>query len=121
MKTPFADILRIAVERTPRAFGGAFAASDGEMVDYFSESDPDEFAFITAHYGVIFRHVVSAFNTCHYGEASLLVIEHESIEILVRGVQEGYYALMAIDPPAPLAKAMLAMEDAVIALREEMG
>ena len=37
--TPFGRILREAVEGTPGAVGGAFAASDGEMVDAFTTRD----------------------------------------------------------------------------------
>ena len=121
MGTPFAEILRIAVESTPSAIGGAFAASDGEMVDFFSEKDPSEWAILTAHYGVLLAHVQSALNTCHYGEANLVMIEHTGINILVHSVDEGYYALMAVGEPAPLARAMNAIEQAAQELKREMG
>lgn len=119
--SPFAVILQDAVERTPRAIGGSFAASDGEMVDFFSLTDPDEWALITAHYGVVLRHVQAALNTCHYGEANVVVIEHAELEILVHAVGEGYFALLAVTAPAPLALAMDALGEAAVALRKEMG
>ena len=119
--TPFSDILRIAVEATPGALGGAFAASDGEMVDYFSLIDSHEWALLTAHYGVVLGHVQAALNTCHYGEANLLMIEHANTDILVYAVDEGYYAVIAISAPAPLAIAMNQIERAALALRKEMG
>lgn len=119
--SPFSVMLQTAVESTPQAIGAAFAASDGEMVDYFSLTDPDEWALITAHYGVVLRHVQSALNTCHYGEANVVLIEHRDLEILVHAVSEGYYALLAVKAPAQLAMAMNALGQAVVALREEMG
>lgn len=121
MASAFADILRVAVESTPRAIGGAFAASDGEMVDYFARADPTEWALITAHYGVVLGHVQAAFATCHFGAAQSIMIHHKEIEVLVHAVDDGYYALMAVQPPAPLGKALSALDHAVIALREEMG
>jgi hypothetical protein len=120
MASPFADILRVAVESTPRAIGGAFAASDGEMVDYFARTDPMEWALITAHYGVLLGHVHAAFSTCHYGAAQAIMLQHRELEVIVYAVDDGYYALMAMNPPAPLAKALAVLDHAVIALREEM-
>lgn len=119
--SPFSAILQAAVESTPQAIGGSFAASDGEMVDFFSLTDPDEWALITAHYGVVLSHVQAALNTCHYGEANVVVIEHSNLQILVSSVAEGYYAVLAVTAPAPLARAMSALTQAVVALRKEMG
>lgn len=120
MATPFSEILRAAVESTPQAIGGAFAAGDGEMVDSFSLGDPNDWAILTAHYGVVLAQVQAALNTCHYGEASLVMIEHTGMDILVYSVEEGYYALMAVDQPAPLGLAMSALARAAEALRREM-
>ena len=111
----------MAVEATPGAIGGAFAASDGEMVDYFSGEDPIEWALFTAHYGVVLSHVQLALNTWHYGEAGLLMIEHGNVAVLVQTVQEGYYALLAVDCPAPLAHAIDALSRATNDLRQEMS
>lgn len=119
--TPFSNILRGAVERTPGAIGGAFAAYDGELVDQFYQGDSDEWAIFTAHYGIVLSHVQSALNTWHYGEAELVMIEHANTDILLGAVLEGYYAMLAIDHPASLATAMREMSDAVIELRREMG
>jgi predicted regulator of Ras-like GTPase activity (Roadblock/LC7/MglB family) len=119
--TPFAEILRAAVESTPSAIGGAFAARDGEMVDFFLDGDSHEWAILTAHYGVVLAHVQAALNTCHYGEANLVMIKHTGINILVHSVNEGYYALMAVTEPAPLAAAMSAIEQAANELKREMG
>ena len=121
MGTPFSDILRVAVENIPGAIGGAFAASDGEMVDFFSLTDPDEWALVTAHYGVVLRHVQNALHTCHYGEAKMVMIEHADMDILVHAVSEGYYAILAVKAPAPLATAMSLLDEAADKLREEMG
>ncbi len=119
--SPFAAILKRAVEDTPGAIGGAFAASDGEMVDYFSRRDPDEWALLTAHYGVLLAQVQSALNTWHYGETDLLMLAHNDIAILIQSVQEGYYALIAVYRPAPLGRALSALGRATHALRREMS
>lgn len=121
MSTPFSEILRVAVESTPGAIGGAFAASDGEMVDYFSDHDPQEWAIFTAHYGVLMAHIQAALTTCHFGEAQLVMLEHTDLNILVHAVDEGYYALMAVGSPAPLALAITAISRAAHDLRREMS
>ena len=120
MASPFAEILKTAVERTPRAIGGAFAASDGEMVDYFSSADPIEWAILTAHYGVLLGHLESCFNTWHFGGPQFFVVEHSRVDVVVMTVMEGYYALMAIEQPAPLQTALSSMSDAVAELKKEM-
>ena len=118
---PFAEILREAVERTPRALGGAFAAYDGELVGSFSDADPTDWAILTAHYGVLWNHVQRALLTFHYGEAQSCVLSHSSLDILVHSVAEGYYILLAIHHPAPLAAALVQLDSAVLKLQKEMS
>lgn len=121
MAGPFASILRTAVERTPRTIGDAFAAPDGEMVEWFTAGDPVEWAILTAHYGVVLANVESALGALHYGGAEFMVVEHSRLDILVHAVDDGYYALLAVEQPAPLATALGALRHAVAELRREMA
>jgi hypothetical protein len=121
MASPFAAIMRNAVERTPRAIGGAFAAADGEMVDFFSTIDPDEWAFLTAHNGVILSTLQAAFSTWHFGGVQFFVVEHSKVDVLVHDVCQGYYALLAVEQPAPLGTALGVLIEAVGELRKEMA
>jgi hypothetical protein len=121
MNSPFAKIMRTAVEATPGAVGGAFAADDGETVDSFATKDQEEWAIFTAHYGVLLKYVQSAFNVYHYGEAEFMVVSHSEIDVLVHSVSDGYYALMAVHSPAPLGIAMQHLETAANLLRAEMA
>jgi hypothetical protein len=121
VSTPFANILREAVNSTPCAIGGAFAAEDGETVDFYSNWDRDQWGILTAHYGIVLRHVQSMLNTVHYGEAELLVVSHPKLEIMVQPVAEGYFAMIALEPPAPLATAISTIDTVARCLREEMG
>ena len=84
--TPFARILRTAVDRTPGALGGAFAAYDGEMVDYITEVDPTELAIMTAHYGVVLASLEAALNTKHFGGAEYFVVENSKVDVVVHTV-----------------------------------
>jgi hypothetical protein len=120
MASPFATILRTAVERTPRAIGGAFAASDGEMVDSFGAADPVEWAILTAYYGVVLANLESAFNSLHFGGPEYFVVEHSRVDVLVHAVSDGYYALLAVEQPVQLALALDALVTAAHALRREM-
>ena len=120
MASPFAEILRVAVERTPHAIGGAFAAGDGEMVDFYATTDPTDWAILTAHYGVILANLIACFNTWHFGGPQFFVVEHSKVDVLVHTVDSGYYALLAVQQPVSLAAALVSLVDAADALREEM-
>ncbi len=121
MSSPFSAILEAAVVRIPGAIGGAFAASDGELVDSFARFDADGWALITAHYGVVLGHMQSALRTFHYGEAEVVMLTHEQLDIMVHAVSEGYYALIAMRHPAQLAMAQAQLAAAATELRKEMG
>ena len=121
MTTPFAAILKRAVERTPNAIGGAFADSEGEMVDSFAKGDKFELAVITAHYGVVMQQLIAAFGTWHFGSPEYFFAEHQKMAIVVHSVDAGYYALIASTQPAPLAIALDSARTAAHALRQEMG
>jgi predicted regulator of Ras-like GTPase activity (Roadblock/LC7/MglB family) len=119
--TPFGEILRAAVESTPRAIGGAFAACDGETVDLFTDWEAGDWKILTAHYGVVLASVQAALHTFHYGDVKLLVISHRHLELLIHAVGDGYFALIAVEPPAPLGRAIASLERASGELRKEMA
>lgn len=118
--TPFARILARAVAATPGAIGGAFAASDGEMVDYVTKGDVHEWALLTAHYGVILANLEALLNTQHFGGTCYFVIENSRLDVVVHAVDAGYYALLAVPPPAPIGLALGALAAAAVELRQEM-
>ena len=119
--TPFGAILRRALDATPGAVGVAFAASDGELVDSCATWDADMWAVLTAHYGIILGHVRSAFGVWHHGSPEQLIVQHAQLEVVVQVVDAGYYAVMAIEPPAPLARALAAIQLAARELAREMA
>lgn len=119
--TPFGAILRTAVDRTPGAFGGAFAAADGEMVDYVASKDPTEWAILTAHFGVLLANLEAALNTKHFGGAQYFVVENSKVDVVVHTVEGGYFALIAMERPTCLATALGAIGEAAIALKKEMA
>ncbi|HEY3804597.1 MAG TPA: hypothetical protein VGL61_18405 [Kofleriaceae bacterium] len=121
VKTPFAAILRRAVESTPHAIGGAFADSEGEMVDSFSTMDPHDWAVLTAHYGVVLSQLTAAFGTMHFGGPEYFIAQHESIEIVVHMVDDGYFALLACRHSVPLTTAVDHLRVAALELRREMA
>jgi hypothetical protein len=118
--SPFGKILRRAVERTPGALGGAFAAYDGEMVDFIAHHDPTDWAILTAHYGVLLANLEAALNTKHFGGAQYFVVENSKVDVVVHTVEGGYYALIAMERPSCLATALSALDEAARELRREM-
>ena len=123
MGTPFGDIMRRAVEATPGAIGGAFADSEGEMVDGFTTQEQDEWAVLTAHYGVVLAQLHSAFGTWHFGGPEYFIAQHAALDIVVHSVAHGYYALMAVSQyrgSAPLGTTLLRLRSAAAELRKEI-
>ena len=124
MSTPFAEIMKRAVEATPGAVGGAFADSEGEMVDCFSTVDKHDWAVLTAHYGVVMNHLQHAFGTWHYGGAEYFIAQHSDMDVVVYSVAHGYYALLAIreqDGSAQLGVGLAQLRAASAALRKEIA
>ena len=118
--SPFGAILRAAVEATPGAIGGAFADSQGEMIDGYTTVDPHQWALLTAHYGVVLGQLHMAFGTWHFGGPEYFLAKHELLDIVVHAVDGGYYALLAVPEPAPLGHALRSLREAARALHREM-
>jgi hypothetical protein len=119
--TPFATILKRAVDATPNAIGGAFADAEGEMVDSYTTIDRTEWAILTAHYGIVLQHLTSVFGVWHYGGPEYYIAEHRKLEVVVHAVESGYYALLALNPPGPIQVAIENLRAASSALRKEMA
>ena len=119
--TPFRQILKRAVEATPGAIGGAFADSEGEMVDWFANYDPHEWAVLTAHYGVVFAQLHAAFSLWHYGAPEYFMLQHQKLGVVVHAVEGGYYALIAVSDPARVQYALTALSQTVPELQREMA
>ena len=119
--TPFAEILKRAVDMTPFAIGGAFADADGEMVDSYSTMNPHDWAVLTAHYGVVLAQLTAAFGTLHFGGPEFFIAKHKSIEIIVFSVESGYYALLAFSQPASIDSTLATLADCARALQREMN
>lgn len=119
--TAFARILASAVAATPGAVGGAFAASDGELVDASTSMDAHDWAVLTAHYGVILASLESWLATHHFGGARHFVIHNRGLDVVVHPVADGYYALLATTPGSPLGRALSSLGEAARELRQEMA
>jgi len=119
--SPFGAILRRAVQATPGAIGGAFADSQGEMIDSFTTRDPHDWALLTAHYGIVLSQIDAAFGTWHFGGPEYFIAQHAALDIVVHAVDGGYYALLAVAAPASLAHALLSVRTAARALHREIG
>ena len=118
--SPFGDILRRAVQATPGAIGGAFADEQGEMIDGFTTRDADDWALITAHYGVVLSQLHRALGTWHFGGPEYFIARHALLDVVVHAVDVGYYALLAVCEPAPLGHALRSLRRAARELHQEM-
>ena len=116
----FGRILKRAVDDTPGALGGAFADADGEMIDGFTTGDTHQWALLTAHYGVVLGHIHAAFGTWHFGGPEYFIAQHSVLLTVVYAVDAGYYALLALDQPGSLARALTSLREAAKSLRKEM-
>lgn len=126
--TPFGEIMKRAVEATPGAVGGSFADPTGEMVDGFAKSyNSNDWAILTAHYGVILAHLHAAFGIWHFGGPEYFVAQHQSLGIVVHALEGGYYALLAVDRKNQKTDddfaqpALASLRDAAHALHREMA
>jgi hypothetical protein len=118
--TAFGAILRRAVDATPGAIGGGFADDQGEMIDGYTTRAPDDWALITAHYGVVLSQIHAALGTWHFGSPEYFIAQHALLDVVVHSVAGGYYALLAVREPAPLGHALRSLRQAARELHREM-
>jgi predicted regulator of Ras-like GTPase activity (Roadblock/LC7/MglB family) len=118
--TQFAAILKRAVDATPHAIGGAFADSEGEMVDSYSTMNRHDWAVLTAHYGVVLNQLTMAFGTLHFGGPEYFIAQHKHVEVIVHAVDDGYYVLLACTQSVPMTSAIEHLRIAAQELRKEM-
>jgi hypothetical protein len=118
--TSLARILGAAIDETPGAIAGSFAASDGETVESVA-ADLESIAFLTAHYAVVVSQCRAAFGVFHYGEVIELVIWNRGLAVVVRSVADGYMALLTLSPGTPIATAQRALVRAAERLRAEIA
>ena len=127
--TPFAQILQRAIDRVPGAIGGTLAAGDGETVDFHLAAGADggsrwgetEWQILTAHHGVLLGHIRAALRTFHVGDPQIFVVSHQGMHVLLRVLDDEYFALLAVDGAAPVARAVYHLGQAIDDLRREMG
>ena len=110
-----------AVLSVPGAVGGAFAASDGETVDGFSDEHTEyEWALVTAHFGVIFSMIQRSTKKNFASYAQSVVIRLKEYDIVLKLVADGYYAILALQDTGQIGSALKALNIASIALKKEM-
>ena len=120
--TVFGAILARAVARTPGAIGGSLAARDGETVNFVAPRAPDRtLALITAHHGVLLEHARAALNTFHFGDPELMIVAHRELCVVLCALENGYFALLALEPEAPLGWAVRQLNRAAVELGAEMA
>lgn len=121
----FKEILKGALDATPNAFGVAFAAWDGEMVEGLPKRDAYDWAVLTAHYGVVLANLYAAFGTLHFGAPEMFLARHAGIDVIVTAVDQSYYILIAMDRPNadddPYADAIATLARAADLLRKEIA
>ena len=119
---PFKELLRYLVESVPGADGAVFADWEGEVVDLFTaQEDSDHVRFIAAHHGILLEAVKRASESARLGETQYVIISSEKADYITAPVHDGYYIVLAVQAGLPLARARMAMEDAIRALKQEMG
>lgn len=120
MSTPFRDILSTASARIPGVIAGALAAGDGELVDAWSTWDEDQWAFLTAHLGIVVNHVRSAMHTFHFGDVHWMSVHYDGLDLIAEQLGDRYFVLIACEPPMDMAITVKALESISVALRKEM-
>jgi len=113
-------ILRTAVTEAPGALGGSLAAGDGELVDTYA-ADRERLSLLAAHYAALLHQTRAALRTFHFGDPVELLVGNRHLSILLRALADGYFALLALEPDAPLASARAALERAAVRLAREVA
>tara|TARA_R110002096_G_scaffold77896_7_gene183358 strand:+ start:107805 stop:108182 length:378 start_codon:yes stop_codon:yes gene_type:complete len=118
--TPFREILKQATNGIPGAVGGALAAGDGELLDAWTEWDSDDWAFLTAHVGIVVNHVRCAMHTFHFGDVEWVSMHYSGLDLVIEQLGDKYFVLLACKPPMNLGMTTDLLRSVAQSLREEM-
>lgn len=127
--TGFKAILAHAVDSATGGLFGALVAYDGEIVDSYlscregltTKEQKAQCAFISAHHGVILKHVRTMLHSFHFGNTETLSFSYGDLRVGMTTLPENYFAVLACRATTPLAEAQNSLSQARSHLRSEMG
>jgi predicted regulator of Ras-like GTPase activity (Roadblock/LC7/MglB family) len=117
----FARILKRLVETTPGAIGAALADEEGETVDYFGDTDPDELRLAAAYMGIMLNRSATKKAQRLGGPIREIRIQSELFQFVCRPLGLGYQVTVVLERIATLPKLDEALEQAIAELRIEAG
>jgi len=135
LETPYTPILRTIVDGFPYAVGAAFVDFEGEAVDAYPDLEREEnrarqpsaslqnawdLRLLGAHWAVILNHVRAAMGTLHHGDAQVVTLHHDHLDVLIEEVADRYFLLLAVTPGVPMDAALKHLHRGVAALREDL-
>lgn len=132
MNTGFSPILQALVAAVPGSIGAVFADAEGEVIEMHPlESTPGaarnagseayDLLVLGAQVGVLYALAQAVMGLFHFGSVESMVLAHSEVDVVVHGVGNGTYVILASPAPAQLARAMRAIDRAAADLAREMG
>lgn len=119
--TPFGEILGEVVQKIPGALGAIFVDWEGEAVDM---TPPHHQALalelMGAHWSIIYYQARAALARAHQEAPREVMLRFGRQLIVIRRITDDYLAILALDRPTHLARAMELMRRASAELRREM-
>ncbi len=91
------------------------------MVDFWTTWQNDDWALLTAHFGVVYQQIFNALRTFHFGDVQFLFLRLETVGVAIQAIDDGYFALLALKLPAQVQAAEINLRASARELLREMG
>jgi len=117
---PFASLLKELVSSVDGADSAIFLDSDGESVQWFTETDGERLCLRAAYVSVIIRACRTSAARLNIGDVRALILEYDGARFVVEEVDRGYLLILELGPSANIGQAVHRIRPAAARLRREV-
>lgn len=118
---PFKALLKELVSSVEGATGAIFLASDGEAVQYYSETDAERLQLRGAYVTVVLKACRASAGRLMVKDVGYLVLEYDGASLIAQELNAGYFILLELNPSANIGQAIRRIEPVVCHLRREIA
>lgn len=119
---PFNYLLTNLLVDVPEAVGAIFLDEEGEAVDWVTRhDDPFDLKVEGAYHSIFKRRLDLLAESSPLGKLDRYIVHGERLTSLTQSLPEGYYVVLILDRPGPVARAAFQLKQAAGIISRELS